>query len=224
MKMSVRDVMTSPAITVRPETDFKEVVRLMHHHRISAMPVVDDRGAMVGIVTHADLLVKQSRAGLERRMRLRSHLSRVGSGKAAGMTARQMMMSPVRCARSDLALDDAAQLLQTHHIKHLPVLDETGHLVGMVSRGDVLEAFLRSDAQIRREIEEELAEQVLGDARCLLDCTVKDGVIKVHGTLPLRSQVLELERRLPQVDGAVFIEARLGYAQDDASPREAPSR
>lgn len=107
------DIMTSPAITVPPEATRTQVADRLTRHRISGVPVVDEAGRVVGLVSEHDLLAK------------------------AGDAASQLMTTAVISVSVDSSLDDVRHLLVDRGIRRVPVLRE-GHLVGVVSRGDVV--------------------------------------------------------------------------------------
>src|SRR6266568_810005 len=162
---TVRNVMTREVVTVSEQAPFTELVRLMAVHKLSALPVVDGDGQVVGIVSEADLLRKEEYQDerdaphwLERRR------ERVARSKAAGRTAAEVMSTPVITVDPEATVPMAARLLARHGIKRLPVVDDQDRLVGIVSRADLLRLFLRDDEAIHREI----LDEVLLRGRCLL--------------------------------------------------------
>jgi len=217
MKTKVQDLMTGAVVTVGEATPFKEIVELLARHRFSAVPVVDAAGRAVGVVSEADLLLKEERpeAGLdapwfERRRR------RVERTKAAGAVARELMTSPAVTIGLLATADEAARLMHTAGVKRLPVVDTvTGRLVGVVTRGDLLRVFARPDREIHDEVRDEviLREFLMDPARFVVG--VQDGVVTLQGTCEKRSLIPLLVRAVHGVEGVVRVEDRLAYDVDD---------
>lgn len=109
----VGEIMTTPVITVLPHTPTAEIAQQLRHHRFSGLPVLDEAGAVVGLVSEYDLLAKP------------------------GRTAREVMTTSVITVTEDTAIDDVRHLLVERRIRRVPVLSG-GHLVGIVSRGDIV--------------------------------------------------------------------------------------
>lgn len=162
----VRDVMTAPAITVTEAASFKEIVDLMLRHGVSALPVVDDTGSLVGMISEADLITKPAQGGSRR----------------GGHTAGGIMNAPAETAHLDDTVCDLARRMVANHRKHLPVVDNSRRLVGVVSRRDVLRMFDRSDAELAADVSDALAQDqnLVGHA---ISVTAKDGVVTIEGTV-----------------------------------------
>ena len=147
MNTTVRDIMTTPVVTVRPDTPFKQVVARVC--AVGAVPVTDDSGLVLGIVCERDLLAEKAR--LERSHGRLAAASRRGRrGKAAAITAASLMTSPAVTTRAEATTAEAARLMYRHRRGSLPVVDGLGRLIGIISEGDVLDGFTRQDADIRR--------------------------------------------------------------------------
>lgn len=134
---SVATVMRRHVVTVTPETTFRDIARLLTSERVSAVPVVDEERHVLGIVSADDLLEPAPRA-----FRYSHRASRVAPGRAAARTAGQLMSAPAVVATADLSVGRAADLMQARHLKRLPVVDAERHLLGIVTRSDLLEVFL----------------------------------------------------------------------------------
>jgi len=217
-RVLVREVMTAPVVTARESAPFKEIVRTLTEHRISAVPVVDAAGHLVGIVSEADLLPKQEyRDEPARFSLLMSRAEQVSRLKAVADTARELMTVPVTTVQDDQTVVDAARLMDRKLLKRLPVLDASGELVGIVSRVDLLAVFLRDDTDIEAEIATDVLERMLGLAADVVTIDVRDGIVSLTGILDDRSRVclaLYLARR---VDGVVDVVDHLSYRFDDTS-------
>ncbi len=138
MHSTVRDVMTRQVVTVDRSTPYKEVVRILLEHRISAVPVLDTAGRVDGIVSEADLVEKETlRADEPREVwqppARRSHRS---YDRAHALSAGTLMTSPAVTVAPGAGLATAARLMRGHAVKRLPVIDSRGRLVGIVTRSD----------------------------------------------------------------------------------------
>ena len=156
----VRDVMTAPAITVSHDAPFKEVVDLMLRRGVGALPVVDDAGALLGMISEADLIARPAHGGRRRGMQ----------------TAAGIMSAPAECVHLDVTVRDVARRMLDSRRKHFPVLDASRQPVGIVSRRDLLRMFDRGDAELAAEASDALGEDrfLMGHA---LSVTARDGVV-----------------------------------------------
>jgi len=218
VRRKVKDVMTGDVAYVKERTPYKELVRLLAERRVSALPVVDVNRHVIGIVSEADLLLKQQHpANHFQRFLLEGKRRRLERAKAQGATATELMTRPVVTVTPDTSLAEAARLLRKHLVKRLPVVDPLGRLVGIISRADVLKVFLRPDAEIRREILDEviLGELLMGPSR--FQVGVDDGVVTLQGRCERRNLIPVLVRAVQSVEGVVRVENRLGYDSDEES-------
>jgi CBS-domain-containing membrane protein len=223
--LTVGDVMTTPVITVREETPFKELVRLMKEHDISGLPVLNSDGCAVGIVTEADLLeVVGEPTGVKKRHkqfgRLLDKLLVPGRAEpidssTANTSARSLMTAELKTTTPDTPVRDAARHIVESGVKRLPVLDGANHVVGIVSRQDLLRPYLQDDEAIQEEVLENIAKRVLWIDPSTIKVLVENGVVKLHGVVAKQSQkdiLIELTRR---VDGVVQVEDRIAAAEND---------
>ena len=219
-RVLVRDVMTAPVVTVRDNTSFKEIVRTLAEHQISAVPVLDAADHLVGIVSEADLLPKQEYQDEPAAFSLlMSRAEQVSRLKAVADTAGQLMTAPVVTVRADQTVVDAARLMDRKQLKRLPVLDAHGEPAGMVSRVDLLTVFLRADTEIEAEIATDVFERMLGLAADLVIIDVRDGVVSLAGTLDDKGQVRMALQLTKRVDGVVDVIDHLSYRFDDTRTR-----
>jgi CBS domain-containing protein len=126
--MIARDIMTRTVYTIRPEATAQEVAQLLAEHRISGVPVVDERDNIIGIVTEADIISKVTREGL---------------------TVADLMSCEVITVDEEMPASDIAGLLTERRIKRVPVVCE-GKLTGIVSRGDIVRAVAEGHLIIRQ--------------------------------------------------------------------------
>jgi CBS domain-containing protein len=208
MKTAVKDVMTTRVIWVKRDATFREMAVALRENRISAFPVIDDDGKVVGIVSEADMLTKQALAdpGV-----LGGLLHHRDQAKARGVTAGDLMTAPVVTVAPEDTVEHAARLMYARKVKRLPVTDANGHLAGIVSRADVLAIFDRKDEDIRSEIAGDvIAGEFLIDPGSL-GLAVRDGVVTLSGT-PENNQVgRDILRRVRHVQGVVAVRDRFHY-------------
>jgi CBS-domain-containing membrane protein len=217
MKSTVRDVMTTRVIWVRKDASFREMAVKCRECRISAFPVLDDADKVIGVVSEADLLAKQALDGGDDGMpgMITGLLRRREQEKARGVTAGDLMTSPAVTARPEDTVEHAARLMYTRRVKRLPVVDAGGHLVGIISRADVLSVFDRSDTQIRDEIiGDVLHSEFLIDPK-EFKVRVKDGVVTLEGRAGTAVLGHEIVRRVRHVQGVVGVRDRLSYPPAD---------
>jgi len=214
MKSLVRD-----AATIQPWTPFREIVTRLAEHRISAAPVLDAEGNVLGVVTEADLLLKQEHPDLELNVPLVwSRRRRLEREKAAAVVAGKLMTAPAVTVLPTATVTEAARRMHAAGVKRLPVVDEAGRLVGIVSRADLLKVFTRPDNAIRREIMEDV---IVGDfmmAPSRFFIHVDDGVVVLQGRVERRSLIPYLVRTVHGVEGVVRVEDRLTFDVDDHDP------
>ncbi len=137
-ELRVSAVMHRSVVTVRPDTPFREIARILVDRRISAVPVVDTERRVLGVVSADDLLTTRPAP-----FHYSQRASRVAPGRAAARTAAELMSGPALVIRPETAVARAADLMQTRRVKRLPVVDEQRRLLGIVARSDLLEVYLR---------------------------------------------------------------------------------
>lgn len=216
MERTIEAVMTTKVITATPATTFRELVELLERNRVSALPVIDDDRRVVGIVSEADLLIKQayphgdSDAGMLQALRHPRQF-----GKAEATHAAQVMTSKVVTVPLGTPVAAAARLMIRLGIKRLPVVDERGRLAGIATRADLLKAFLRPDPAVAWEIQHSVLEDRFGRAAAGVQVEVHDGMVALTGGLQRRSQVNELVRAVQAVEGVAGVNAQLTWETDE---------
>jgi CBS domain-containing protein len=219
MTSLVRDVMTTGVVTVEPWTPFTEIVGRLAEHRISAAPVVDAEGNVLGVVTEADLLLKQEHADLEFNVPLAwNRRRRLEREKAAAIVAAQLMTAPAVTVAPTATVTEAARRMHIVGVKRLPVVDDAGRLVGIVSRADLLKVYIRSDDAIWREIMDDVIVRdfMMDPSRFFID--VVDGVVVLQGRVERSRLIPSLVRAVHAVEGVVRVEDRLTSDLDDRDP------
>ena len=214
----VSDVMTTAVVTVDRITPYQDIDRLLTRHRISGVPVLKMGREVVGVVSETDLLAAEDETRRQARMAgsmgHRWHLRRQ---QYMRLTAGALMTSPAVTIGADATIPAAARLMNTHHIARLPVIDEKGQLIGIVSRRDLLSVFLRPDADIAHDARQVLDELPLADPMEVI-AEVRHGVVTLTGSMrpePGHEQdLMPLALRLIwDVDGVVDVVNRLGAAR-----------
>jgi CBS domain-containing protein len=204
--------MTRQVVAVKKDAEFKEIVAVLRQYRVSACPVIDDAGKVVGVVSEADLLYKEAEAELPRgAIRLRWRLGE--RTKATAVSAGELMTSPALAIRPGAPVTEAARLMQERQVKRLPVVSGDGRLAGIVSRADVLSVYERPDAEILAE----LTKQILAGEFALdpdqFEVTVTSGVVTLSGEVERPETALELLARIRHVEGVVGTRNRLSVGE-----------
>ena len=218
MNTTVKDVMTSRVIWVKKAASFREIASALREHKVSAFPVVDAVGKVIGVVSEADLLTKEALYGEEPGV-IEGILHHRDQEKARGVTAGELMTAPPITIRPDDSVENAARLMYTRKVKRLPVVDASNHLVGIVSRSDLLAVFDRTDAEIRKEILTELLAKEFTVNPDDYAVTVKGGIVTVKGKPETGEVGREIVGRIRHVQGVVAVRDRLTYP-----PHENPAR
>jgi len=220
MSSCVRDVMTKDAVAVRETAGYKDIVHVMRRRRVSAFPVVDSAGYVLGVVSEADLLLKEVRpepfSGPFRSLLASGR--RGERAKASGVTAAELMTKPAATISERASLAEAARLMYERGVKRLPVVDDSGRLAGIVSRVDVLSVFDRPDDEIRVEA---LKKVIAGDFALdphAFDVTVKSGIVTVTGQVERHAIASRLIDAVGRIEGVVGVRDRVYY------PPEGPSK
>ncbi|MET7470771.1 CBS domain-containing protein [Micromonospora sp. NPDC005686] len=213
----VQDVMTRNVASVREGTEYREIVDVLTDRHVTATPVVDESGRVLGVVSEADLMYKVEFLGQPRERRiLPDRHRREARAKADATLAADLMTAPPVTITPDATLVEAARLMDARGVKRLPVVNDLGRLVGIVTRGDLLKVHLRPDAGIRRDVVEEVLWRSLGVRDGVVDVTVERGVVTLTGQVERRSTAQLAVRLARQVSGVVEVVDALGYAVDDA--------
>jgi CBS domain-containing protein len=213
MKTAVKDVMTTRVIWVKKDATFREMAVALRENRVSAFPVIDDDGKVVGVVSEADLLTKEALDG-ETGV-LAGLLHHRDQTKTRGVTAGDLMTTAVVAVRPEDTVEHAAKLMYDRRVKRLPVTDESGHLVGIVSRADVLAVFGRSDEDIRKEIADEVIAGAFLAHPETIAVTVHDGVVTLLGVPETNAVGHQIVQVVRHVEGVVAVRDRFSYPGPD---------
>ncbi|MFF3608886.1 CBS domain-containing protein [Streptomyces sp. NPDC002463] len=205
---TVSDVMTKKVVAVRPSTEFKEIVTAMERWKVTAVPVIEGEDRVVGVVSEADLLLKEEfhdhRLGLVEQLRRGD-----ATAKAGARRAEDLMTSPAVTVAPEASLPQAARLMATHRIKRLPVVDTSGTIQGIVSRADLLKVFLRPDDDLAAEVRHGVIEHLFPLSRREVEVRVDAGVVTLSGEVR-DSALIPLAARLARaVEGVVDVRCDL---------------
>jgi CBS domain-containing protein len=207
--MNVAKVMTRKVITVAPRTPLKEVAQTMVEKRISGMPVVDEDGTVLGVVSEADILEKErARANgnmVSRLLELGDSVKHDARDAADAMTAPPITIRPQR------SISEAASLMLERRINRLPVVDDHNRLVGIVTRADLVRVFVRPDAQIEEEIRSDVILKTLWNAPDRFHVDVTSGEVTIEGEVHDAESAALLVRFVERVPGVVTVRSRITW-------------
>lgn len=221
--MKAKDIMTSRVYTVGPDAAVHDIAKLLLQRRISAVPVVDDESRLVGIVSEGDLIRRHDIGTDKERhswwLRLfsdPSDLSREYT-KTHGRLARDVMTKTVITVGEDTPVSEVAALLETHHIKRVPIMRD-GELIGIVSRANIIQRIAAArdvhvipinadDATIRSDVESALRGQPWASVGTT-NVTVADGVVEFWGTIGSDSERDASRVAIEDIAGVAKVEDR----------------
>ncbi|MDT0449556.1 CBS domain-containing protein [Streptomyces hesseae] len=196
--LTVGQIMTSRVARARPGTSFEGLVRLLRRRGVSGVPVLDRDDKVVGVVSEKDL--EKTR---ERRV-----------------TAAELMSSPAITMHPEQRAVDAARIMDRHRVNRLPVVDEEDRLIGIVTRGDLLRLFLRTDAAIRADIEGQVLPRTVRAPEGAVRVAVHDGVVMLDGQVPATVDIPGAVRQTWRVDGVTGVVSRLHTGHEPTGDRK----
>ena len=221
--MKVEDIMTRRVVTIGTHAEVRDVASILVEKHISGMPVCNTEGDVVGVVSEGDILFKEHDPKAARGSGPFSWLSdgrpTRDFTKARAVMVHEAMTAPAITIPAYCSVAEAARLMTEHGVNRLPVIG-AGKLVGIVTRTDLVRAFVRSDADIRREITEDVLRRNMWiEAPEAVVVVVKRGTVHLAGKLETRSETLLLERLAARVPGVVSVKSELTWTRDDTSRR-----
>jgi CBS domain-containing protein len=216
MDSRVKDVMTTDVVSVRETAEYKDIVSVLRELHVSAFPVLDKADHLVGVVSEADLLLKE--IGQEALGGYLISSGRRGErAKAGGVTAAELMTTPAVTIGPDDSVVDAARLMHDRHVKRLPVVDQTGRVVGIVSRVDLLSVFDRPDSEIRAAVRKDIIARDFALDPDAFDVQVTSGIVTVTGQVENQAVAQRLLGALRHAQGVVGVRSRLGFPPPEPS-------
>jgi CBS domain-containing protein len=211
------DLMSRDVITVRPETPLKEVARLLAEHAVSGLPVVSESNVVVGVVSESDFMIKERGRANIPRSPLRWLLGDTERelARVEATTAGEVMTTPPITIEGRFAsVREAAIVMAGHNINRLPVT-ESGTLVGIITRGDLLRVYTRSDETI-----EAAARDALRAVESIVIEGVHEGIVTLVGTGESKALVETTVQIAEAIDGVVAVDtARLTWREEPEPAR-----
>ncbi|MGV9561518.1 CBS domain-containing protein [Streptomyces sp. NPDC003480] len=204
----VDDVMTRAVVAVGRDAPFKDIVDLMDRWHVSALPVLEGEGRVVGVVSEADLLSKEAVRERDPDRYAQAHrLSE--AAKADAVTAGELMSSPAITVHPESSLAQAARIMAQRRIKRLPVVNDEGMLEGVVSRADLLKVFLRPDDDIADEVRRDVVDVLFPAPVEPIHVMVTEGVVTLTGTVRDTLLIPVAVRLAHAVEGVVDVDCHV---------------
>ncbi len=211
--MIVADVMTKDVKTLSPHASLKEAAREMVARGFSGMPVVEEDGRLVGILTESDFINPHQKGPRARRL-LHALFGDGEASLADAEVAEELMTRDVVVVGPSDSTRQAARLMAKRRVKRLPVVDGSGRVVGIVSRADLLKTFARQDDEIEAEIRSTLEAIDLPLDPDQLTITVAEGQVTVEGRTETSGDADLLERLIGALEGVSGVTNHLTWDVD----------
>jgi len=224
--MKAHDIMSTRVVTVSPKTAVREIAALMIEKHISGLPVLDDNGALVGMVSEGDLLRRPEIGTEKHRRRWVSFFTGVDEQareftKSHALRASDVMSEQVVHVSEDTPLGDVVDLMEKHDVKRLPVL-AAGRLVGIVSRADMMRALAarqsepmpplpETDAAIRAAMNDVLKNEEWAFS-AMVNVIVAEGVVHLWGVIDSKEQRQALRVAAESIPGVMAVEEHLSFS------------
>jgi CBS domain-containing protein len=221
--LTVGDVMTASVVTVNEAMPLKEVAEILIERGISGVPVVDDAGGVVGVVSEADFLLKESGPDGRRQRRLGrlfgdSKATEARQQKLSATSAGEAMTRPPITVRPAQTIAEAARLMTERLVNRLVVMDGDT-LAGIVTRADLVRAFVRADDELANTIREEVLLRIMWLDPAAFRVRVARGVATIDGHVEHRSTAEAIETAIAMVPGIVGVEADITWTVEEADVR-----
>jgi CBS domain-containing protein len=198
--VNVVDLMTIDVIAVSADTGLREAARLMFRNRVSGLPITDDNGTLIGIISEADFL--------------RLEVERQEGTRDQGDTVGDVMSRGVVTVRPNVEIYEAAKIMAVQEVKRLPVVDDDDRLLGVISRADIVSIFTRPDDVVEDEIREDLIRRVMFIDPDDIQVSVGNGVVTLSGQVATRSEASMLEELTNRLDGVLGVQSELTWVED----------
>jgi CBS domain-containing protein len=215
--MRIQDVMSTNVLTVRSTTPLKEAAFILAEHHISGLPVVDADGHVVGVLSEGDILFKES--GVPEKPSLFERLlAAPATGlelKLAARTAGESMSAPALTIGPKRSVSEAANLMIDNGVNRLPVVDDDGKLLGIVTRADLVRAFVRSDEDVARDIREEVIRRTLWIEPDAIKVEVRDGEVRLSGEVETKGDAELIPSFVQRVPGVISVLSKLRWREGD---------
>jgi CBS domain-containing protein len=214
--MRVQDLMTTQVLTVRTAASLKDAAALLAEYRISGLPVVDDDRHVLGVLSEGDILFKEScppdrPSLLERLLTVPSTFD----PKLAARTVGEAMSAPALTIGRRRPVTEAAARMIDEGVNRLPVVDDEQRLIGIITRADLVRAFVRSDAEVEQEIREDVLRRVMWIEPGVVGVEVAGGEVRLTGEVDTKSDAEILPRLVQRVPGVVGVLSKVRWREED---------
>lgn len=214
--MRVKDVMTTEPITVTPETTLKDAAALLAQHRISGLPVVDSENHVVGVISEGDILFKEIGGPHEKHLIERwLEQPAADEAKVEAKTVGEAMTAPAVTITPKRPLAEVANLMLDQGVKRLPVVNGDGALIGIVTRADLVRAFVRTDEEILAEIRDDVLRRTLWIESDTIEVAVENGEVRLSGEVDTKADAEMIPSFVQRVPGVVSVLSKLRWREED---------
>jgi CBS domain-containing protein len=215
MAMHVLDAMSTDVLTIGPDESLKAAARMMLARGVSGLPVVDTENKLIGIVTEADFVRQEAERSLHGRRRLLDTVFGDRDAREHGETVGDVMTPSPLVVTADARIAEAARIMNERLVKRLPVVDSDGVLIGIVSRADIVAAYVRPDDVIEDAVREDIMKRVLMIEPDALEVSVKDGIVSVAGRVDSQMDAQLLEELIWRLEGVVRADIDVAWPSED---------
>jgi len=212
--MKVQDLMTRSVLTVRPDTPLKAAAALLSEHRISGLPVVDGERRVLGVLSEGDILFKESNGRESKQGFLERLLAVPQPGldlKIAARTTGEAMSAPALTIGPRRPITEAATTMIDEGVNRLPVIDDEERLIGIITRADLVRAFVRSDAEVEHEIREDVIRRTLWIEPATIHIEVDEGEVSLSGEVETKGDAELIPTYVQRVPGVVSVLSKLRW-------------
>lgn len=219
--MTIEDVMTKDVATAEVGTPLRDVAALLAEKKISGLPVVHD-GRVVGVVSEADILAKERGEARERRGLFGFLVDDRAAAelKLEARTAGEAMTAPAVTIAPGRPVAEAAATMIDERVNRLPVVDRDGRLLGIVTRADLVRAFVRTDAELAEEIRNDVLLRALWIPPDSVDVAVEDGAVTLTGAVENRATAEMLPGFVQRVPGVVTVRSEVTWETENGHARK----
>lgn len=215
--MRVQDLMTRNVLTVRSSTALKDAAALLAEHRISGLPVVDGERRVLGVLSEGDILFKES-GTVEKQGFFDRLLAVPATGvelKLAAKTAGEAMSAPALTIGPRRPVTEAATRMIEEGVNRLPVVDDDERLIGIITRADLVRAFVRSDAEVEHEIREDVIRRTLWMEPDTIQVEVHGGEVHLTGEVETKGDAELIPTFVQRVPGVVAVLSKLRWREEN---------
>jgi CBS domain-containing protein len=214
--MLVEKLMTRQVAAVMPEASLKGAAAVLAQGHVSGLPVIDGNRVVVGVLSESDIVYRETGGSDSAHFVQSLTLPKdQPDRKAQATTVRDAMSSPAITIESRHPIDRAARIMVNKRVRRLPVVDAEGHLVGIVTKADLVRAFIRSDDELAREIREDVLERRLWLKPEAIDVHVHDGEVELSGQVETRADAQLIPGFVEQIPGVMHVLSKLSWREDE---------